>query len=188
MQLVACLTKRLKETKKLITASEEKKKSVAWFVWLCPVLQTGEAIFEQTEHFCNIDNDQIIATCSTTLLDTVSLVYCGLWMQKKINGAGIIFFLKKMQKKSLRGDTFLIVPWNHCQGSLELIILFGCRKQVFLLFIHLFIQYLLFIYVLILILISWFYSISVYFYFPTDYYLTQLWLNDGHYHGLLLLL
>lgn len=90
MQLIVCLTKRLKERKKLIAASE--KKSAEWFVWLCPVLQTREAIFEQTEHFCNIDNDQIYATCSITLLDTVSLVYCGLRMQKKINGAGIIFF------------------------------------------------------------------------------------------------
>lgn len=35
----------------------------------------------------------------------------------------------------------------------------------------------MFIYVLILILLYWFYSISVYFYFPTVYYFIQLWIR-----------
>lgn len=94
--------------------SQQAKKSVAWFVWLFPVLQTREAIFGQIEHLCNGDDHQIYATCGTTELVTVGSGTVGYRCNRKLTVQG---FKKKKCKKSLRGDTFLTVPWNHCQGS-----------------------------------------------------------------------
>ena len=84
--------------------------------------------------------------------------------------------MKKKMQKMFSWRHLLICPITSRVHDLELFILFGCRvNKLFFLFIHLFIQYLLFIYVLILLnLLYRFYSISVYFYFPTDYYFTQL--------------
>lgn len=70
----------VKETKEPTAAG---RKSVAWFVWLCPVIQTKEAIFGQIEHLCNKDDHHINATCSTTELVTVESGTVGIGHNRK---------------------------------------------------------------------------------------------------------